>query len=334
MKSGKKPFVSVVTPVYNGDRYLTECIESVLAQSYENWEYVIANNCSTDRTREIAESFAKRDSRIRLHNNQEFVSAFQNQNHALRQMSPESKYCKVVHADDWLFPECITRMVELAEAHPTVGIVGSYGLRDRRVAWGGLPYPSTVVPGREICRRTLLEGLYVFGYPTSLLIRCDLVRNQEAFYDESNTHADKQACFEVLRHSDFGFIHQVLTFNRTHNDSRTSRIADQLNTYILGNLMILKKYGPVYLTNEEYEQYLKNHIKHYYTFLARSLFQPRKKEFWEYHKNGLKNLGYPLSHRRLLGVSLLEVIDHLLNPKKAVEKTLKRMARSRGMEQG
>ena len=57
-----EPLVSVATPVYNGERHLAECIESVLAQTYQNWEYIIVNNCSTDRTREIAESYGRRTS--------------------------------------------------------------------------------------------------------------------------------------------------------------------------------------------------------------------------------------------------------------------------------
>jgi glycosyltransferase involved in cell wall biosynthesis len=52
---GAQPLVSVVTPVYNGAEYLRQCIESVLAQSYENWDYLIVNNCSKDRTLEIAQ---------------------------------------------------------------------------------------------------------------------------------------------------------------------------------------------------------------------------------------------------------------------------------------
>ncbi|HID65334.1 MAG TPA: glycosyltransferase family 2 protein, partial [Anaerolineae bacterium] len=111
-----QPLVSVVTPVYNAEPYLAECIESVLAQTYENWEYIIVNNCSTDHSLEIARHYAQQDARIHIHNNDEFLKQFQNWNHAMRQISPESKYCKVVHADDWLFPECLARMVEVAEA--------------------------------------------------------------------------------------------------------------------------------------------------------------------------------------------------------------------------
>ena len=62
----KQPLVSVVTPVYNEEKNLAECIESVLAQTYPNWEYVIVNNCSTDRSLQIAESYAAQDKRIRV----------------------------------------------------------------------------------------------------------------------------------------------------------------------------------------------------------------------------------------------------------------------------
>ena len=59
------PLVSVVTPVYNGEEHLRECVESVLRQTYENWEYVIVDNCSTDGTAEIAAEYATPTTRIR-----------------------------------------------------------------------------------------------------------------------------------------------------------------------------------------------------------------------------------------------------------------------------
>ena len=99
------------------------------------------------------------------------------------ELSAHSQYCKVLHADDWLFPDCLTRMVEVANAHPSVGIVGAYRLCGDHVDLDGLPYPSTVVPGREICRSFLrltsgLGGVWVFGSPSSLLIRSDLIRRR------------------------------------------------------------------------------------------------------------------------------------------------------------
>lgn len=322
-----QPLVSVVTPVYNGGKYLAECIESILAQTYQNWEYIIVNNCSTDRSLEIAQSYAQKDTRIRIHNNQEFVDREANENIAFRQIAPESKYCKMVHADDWLFPECIMQMVKVAEAHPSVGIVGAYGLYDTRVRWDGLPYPSTVVSGRELCRRSLLfEDLYVLGSPTSLLIRSELIRNRKVFYNESNIHADKEACFDLLQSSDFGFVHQVLTYSRRHSEAATS-FSERFNTYVLGNLIILTKYGPVYLSREEYERCLKRHIKRYYLFLGQSILWTREKQILDYHKHGMRALGYSFSWTKLLEVMFLEVLDILCNPKKTLERIARRTMR-------
>ena len=96
MKNNSSPLVSVVTPVYNGEKYLDECIRSVRSQTYQNWEYTILNNCSTDRSLEIAERHASEDERIRIVNTDELLPLMKNHNYALRQISPDSKYCKVV----------------------------------------------------------------------------------------------------------------------------------------------------------------------------------------------------------------------------------------------
>jgi glycosyltransferase involved in cell wall biosynthesis len=324
MSIDPQPVVSVVTPVYNGAKYLAECIESILAQTYSNWEYVIVNNCSTDRSLEIAQTYAKKEPRIRIQNNQEFVGKEANENIAFRQISPESKYCKMVHADDWLFPECIRQMVELAEAHPSVGLVGAYGLNDTRISWDGLPYPSTVVSGREICRQTLLRRLYVFGTPTSTLIRSDLIRKRKALYNEAHIHGDKEGCFDLLQDSDFGFVHQVLTYTRRHNEAATS-FSEQFNTYLFGNLIILLKYGPIYLNDAEYNSCLKEHIKDYYAFLAESIIYRRERQFLDYHKNSLRDIGYPFSWAKLSEALLLEVIDILFNPKKSLERVARKI---------
>ena len=121
MDFDRRPLVSVVTPVYNGEEFLRECIESVLAQTYSSWRYVIVDNCSTDRTFDIASEYASRDPRIHVQRTDRFVNAVANYNNAIRQTSHRSAYCKVVAADDWLYPTCLQQMVELAEAYPSVG---------------------------------------------------------------------------------------------------------------------------------------------------------------------------------------------------------------------
>jgi glycosyltransferase involved in cell wall biosynthesis len=319
MNTPPQPLVSVVTPVFNEAEYLAECIESILAQTYQNWECIIVDNCSTDRSVEIARSYAAKDRRIRVHENQEFLRAIPNHNGALRQISPASKYCKMVLGDDWIFPECLERMVAVAEKHPSIGIVGAYALEGGNVSWTGLPYPSEMVPGHEICRRHFLEELYVFGSPTSVLYRADLVRSHDPFYNENNIHADNEVCFELLKASDFGFVHQVLTFTRVRPESR-SRMSTDLHSFYSGTLHDLMNHGRAYLTPDELEACRKPLLADYYTFLGKSVLQRRDPKFWEYHKNKLNELGGGYSRVRVLRGMLLAIGNAALDPRHSAEK--------------
>src|SRR5437667_4393659 len=110
MHSSDLPWISVVTPVFNGEPYLAQCIEAVLGQTYRQFDYTIVNNCSTDRSLEIAQRYAAQDSRIRVVSNETFLSQIANLNHALTYVSPNSKYCKLALADDLLFPSYLESM--------------------------------------------------------------------------------------------------------------------------------------------------------------------------------------------------------------------------------
>ena len=120
------------------------------------------------------------------------------------------------------------------------------------MVWAGLPYPSTVVSGQEVCRRLFLEGLYVFGTATSLLFRADLVRSRECFYNEANVHSDLETCIALLASSNFGFVHQVLTFTRVRENSRITMSRD-INTVAASNLHHLVTYGQAALSEPRSE---------------------------------------------------------------------------------
>jgi hypothetical protein len=223
-------------------------------------------------------------------------------------------------------------MVAIAEANPSVGIVGAYGLNGDRVAWDGLPYPSTFLSGREICRRSLLGGLYVFGSQTSLLVRSDLIRSREDFYNTGefdSLFSDQEACYEVLRESDFGFVHQVLTYSRNHEDSLTSFVGQTgLNPDLPAYLNILRKYGPIYLSKQDYQRRLGEIMTRYYSFLGQNLFYFRGRAFWDFHQRALSYMGYPLSRTRLLKAACSEVVDTLWNPVRMALSVLASIAKS------
>jgi glycosyltransferase involved in cell wall biosynthesis len=313
-----QPLVSVVTPVYNGEKHLSECIESVIAQTYQNWDYVVVNNCSTDKTAEIAENYASRDSRIRVFNNKEHLDIIPNWNNALRQISPESKYCKVLHADDFLFPECLERMVELAEANPSVGIISSYRVDGQKgVHEGGPPYPCSVVSGRGVCRKTLKSRkYYIFGSPSTRLIRADLVRKRKAYYNESYYHAGPAECFEQLQNCDFGFVHQVLSYTRRDIDAQTATFRQRYATGRPERLAWLKEYAPAYFDPDELEELFRKEERGYYRFLAQQVLNRRGKDFFDYQKKRLEQHGFHLSRKRLLYSQIRGLIGLITHPHK------------------
>lgn len=294
------PVVSVVTPVYNGEEYLAECIESVLAQTWPHWRYCIVNNCSTDGSLALAESFAARDPRIRVVNNDEFLGQVENLNRAMTMVDPDSTWTKMVLADDWIFPSCLERMVQAGEAHASIGIVGSYRLDDQRVNCDGLPWPSHLVHGKELGRATLVDRLFVSGTPTTLLYRSDLVRGREPFFPTGGFHEDTELFLELLAHHDFGFVHEVLSFTRRENESLTSAIKLFDPEHRLDKLATTMNYGPRFLEGPELEACRQRDLDAYYDFLGRRCQYRTPPGFWAHQHAGLARAGLELERARFL----------------------------------
>jgi glycosyltransferase involved in cell wall biosynthesis len=107
------PRVSVGIPVYNGERYLQTAIESVLAQNYQDFELIISDNASTDRTPEICSAFAKCDSRIRYFRNETNIGAIPNFNNVFTLARGE--LFKWLSCDDACYPNFLSRAVEVLD---------------------------------------------------------------------------------------------------------------------------------------------------------------------------------------------------------------------------
>lgn len=315
-----RPLVSVVTPFYNTEEFLTECIESVLRQSYSNWEYLLVNNCSTDGSVEIVKPYVSRyPEKLRLVHTDTFLSQVKNYNFALTQISPASRYCKVVQADDWIFPDCLRSMVELAEAHPKVGIVAAYELEGSWVSLDGLPYPSPEVEGREVCRLFFQQNLSLFGSPTSLLMRSEVVRSRTPFYEERHApFEDSHLCFDVLETWNYGFVHQVLTYSRRDNDSFLLRMRP-FQFRLFSRLAKIVAHGKKYLSEAEYRYFLKDAEYTYFSFLGRSALQGRDGQFWKFHRERLASIGYSFNFVFMTKWIALVLLDQIGNPKRTFE---------------
>jgi hypothetical protein len=219
----------------------------------------------------------------------------------------------VVHADDWMFPECLPEMVAVAEKYPTVGIVSSYRLDNRKVGLSGLPYPSHFNEGQEISRRYLLDEEYYFGAPSNLLLRSDLIRKRERVYDESYLQSDISACLDFLQESDFGFVHKVLTFTRRHEESNTNTIAKKDYDFMFGYLKMHMDYGPVFLSEAEFEKRIKDRIEIFYIQFARHLFEGNFRRTYKLHTKELLSMDLNMKKSKLIKNLMRELVLQMFN---------------------
>lgn len=116
--SADKPRVSVGMPVFNGENYIREALDSILAQTYTDFELIISDNGSTDRTEEICRAYAARDERVRYSRSTTNLGAAENFNRVFELSTGE--YFKWAAHDDLCAPEYLARCVEILDCEPKV----------------------------------------------------------------------------------------------------------------------------------------------------------------------------------------------------------------------
>lgn len=172
------PLVSIVIPVLNGERHLAECLESVLAQTYENLEIVVADNASTDSTAEVVRSFADRRIRVLAMPDRQ-LSLHENWGRALAAATGE--FVKLVCHDDLLVPECVEVQLGLLHRYPGAVLAGARrriiddqgDVLIRARGLGGLAKPDGIraIGGAEIAHACTRAGANLLGEPASVLLR-------------------------------------------------------------------------------------------------------------------------------------------------------------------
>ena len=321
-----RPLVSVVTPFHNTGLYLDECIRSVRAQSYTDFEYLLLDNCSTDNSAQIAHEHAAADNRIRVISNDSILDQVANYNRALGLISKDTRYCKLVQADDWIHPRCLEEMVSLADSDPDIGLVSSFRLQGRMVTGTGLSHTERVLDGHDVCRRQLREGSFFFGSPTTVMYRADLVRGRDPFFESGRLHEDTEKCYQILQSHKFGFVHEVLSFSRTDNESMMSR-ARRYNASSLDRLICIERFGPTFLDANEFARLRDLQLRSYFQFLGSQWLRNRDLEFWRYHRRGLASIGRTLPMATVAVYAAREMAWNLVNPGMAIARAVAALRR-------
>jgi glycosyltransferase involved in cell wall biosynthesis len=113
-----KPRVSIGLPVFNGEKYLEEALNSILGQTYPDFELIISDNASTDRTQQICRSYAAKDSRVRYYRNKRNLGASKNFNSVF--FLSLGEYFKWAAYDDVLAPEFLEKCINILDHDPSI----------------------------------------------------------------------------------------------------------------------------------------------------------------------------------------------------------------------
>jgi glycosyltransferase involved in cell wall biosynthesis len=207
------PRVSIGLPVYNGERFLAGAIASILAQTYTDFELIICDNASTDRTSEICRSFAGRDARVRYHRQPRNLGATANFNRCFELASGD--YFKWAADDDLLEPRFLEKCIRALDRDP--GAVLSQSLvkvideADRVLeiydhSAFGTSSPRALDRFSGRLRGTCLE---VFG-----VIRSDVLRDSALI--QSYIGSDRTLLVDLALRGRFALVPEPLFINRDH----------------------------------------------------------------------------------------------------------------------
>lgn len=167
-----QPKISVCIPVFNGARYITAAVNSVLCQTFQDFEIVIVDNASTDQTVTLAQQLAVHETRVRVFCNASNLGLAGNLNRCAE--LARGQFIKYLCVDDLLLPDCLALLVRGLQAHPEAVLAcgGRISITDEGKAFGLRHYAAQdgVVPGNMVISRCLYSRNYI-GEPTAVLFR-------------------------------------------------------------------------------------------------------------------------------------------------------------------
>jgi glycosyltransferase involved in cell wall biosynthesis len=183
------PIVSVLMTSYNRQDYISKAIESVLASTLLDFELIIVDDCSSDKTTDIVEEFVKNDSRVKLYINDSNLGDYPNRNKAAGYA--KGKYLKYVDADDMMYPYGLEYIVKYMESHP----LADWGLTDINQDDNAIfPY---LLQGSDIYKSHYFNVRNIFSKaPSSLVIKKSFYDSTKGFI-EMNGVSDTEFFFRI-----------------------------------------------------------------------------------------------------------------------------------------
>jgi len=216
-----EPLVSILMTAFNRENYIAEAIESVLASTYQNFELIIVDDCSTDKTAEIAQSYTY-DKRVKVYVNENNLQQFKNRNKAASYAI--GKYLKYVDSDDVLYAHSLAFMVQIMESNTECGMGFSHYSGNSKYI---LPHSYS---SKELFVEHYFGGGILFTGPIGTIIKkeaFDKVGGFELYGMPSDNHFSLKlaSLYPVVS------MYRDLIWWRTHNAQAFSGVDDDINIF-------------------------------------------------------------------------------------------------------
>jgi glycosyltransferase involved in cell wall biosynthesis len=235
----ENPLVSVVMPVYNAAPFVKQAVESILTQTYKNFEFIIIDDASKDNSHEIVKKLARRDKRIRLLRNKKNIGIGATMNKLLSEVKGD--FIARMDADDVAYPTRLEKQVNYLLENPDVGIVGSFmneiNEKNEFVATREVPLIHEEISEQFMTMQAIQN-------PT-LMFNKNLVLKEELYYKDTLSPVDDlDFYFRQLWYVKFANIPEYLMSYRKH--SSNSSLKDIKKTFKLSlkvRIDAIRKYG-------------------------------------------------------------------------------------------
>ncbi len=218
------PLVSVCLPVFNGEKFLPLAIQSVLNQTFPDFELIVVDDGSSDRTREIVAEFAGRDQRIRLHVNESNLGLFANYNRCMEHST--GKYIKPFAQDDLWSNSIIARMVKELDARPGVSLVAcarNYVDGEGRIFDTKRHHDQDCeIDGKKAAFEMISRIDNVIGEPCAVMFRRE--QAGKGFEDRLPQMGDLDCWARLLQLGNLFYITDALCTFRVHQGGQTTRL--------------------------------------------------------------------------------------------------------------
>lgn len=251
------PLISICIPTYNGEKYLAECMDSVCAQTFVDFEVLVVDDCSSDTTFKIASKYAAHDVRIRVLQNKKNLGLVGNWNRCVE--LAQGEWIKFVFQDDLIGPECIARMLSacekdtalvacarelLFEPEITEEVRQCYRRSERTITetWG----EEKKISAEQFCQATLEQlGANLIGEPTAVLLHRRVFQMYGNFNPALIMSCDLEYWARVAVHAGFVRVTVPLATFRVHGGATSAgnRGSRSYRMDVLDDLVVLHEFA-------------------------------------------------------------------------------------------